>query len=48
MRFTLNKKLTCNSFVFSFIVSSNSQFALLGVTKLFMKAKSNKYLNDKY
>ena len=28
------KKLTCNSFLFPFNVSSNSQIALLGVTKL--------------
>ena len=40
------KKLTCNSFVFPFIVGSNSQIALLGVTKLFIKRKCNKYLND--
>ena len=40
------KKLTCNSFVFLFIVSSNFQIALLDVTKLFTKRKSNKYLNE--
>ena len=39
--------LTCNSFVFSFIVSSNSQISILGVIKLFIERKSNKYLNDK-
>ena len=42
------KKLACNSFVFPLIVSSNSQIALLGVTKLIIKRKSNKYLNDEY
>ena len=41
-----DKKLTCNSFVFLFIVSSNFQIALLDVTKLFTKRKSNKYLNE--
>lgn len=31
------KTLTCNSFVFPFVVGSNSQIALVGVTKLFIK-----------
>ena len=42
------KKLICNNFVFPFIGSCNSQIALLDVTKLFLKRKSNKYLNDEY
>ena len=42
------KKLICNNFVFQFIGSCNSQIALLDVTKLFLKRKPNKYLNDEY
>ena len=32
---SLNKVKRCHSFVFPFIASSNSQFFLLGVTKLY-------------
>ena len=42
------KKLICNSFVFPFIFSSNSQISLLGVTQLFIKEKFNEYVNDEY
>ena len=42
------KKLTCNSCIFPFIVSSNCRIVLLGFIKLVIKRNSNKYLNYEY
>ena len=39
-----NKKLTCNSFIFPF----SSQNCPGCYTKIFIKRKPNKYLNDEY
>ena len=44
----IKQKTNMKQFCFPFIDSSNSSIALLVVPKLFIKRKSNKYLNNEY